>query len=548
MKSQSSWTIGRRLLASFAAVAVIVIALALNGWRGLSNAAASQDDTATELKQINALWMVFANFEQVVKAERSVLLPKADAKEIDHQRQRIRDYLAKAEEGVAAFEKSPRNEADEKIWRELRTEWDLWKGEHAKVMAALGGGAPQEKEAAYQISATTAREAYRKMEPDLEKLIQKNVEEAEKTDQSFDVNARTSKLVSLIFGLVGVAGALGLGLFISRSIGKILTGITHNLSTGADQTAASAGQVSAASQSLAEGSSEQAASLEETSSSLEELTSMTKRNAENAQQAKTSAGQARSSADAGAEQMKAMQGAMEAIKTASEEITKILKTIDEIAFQTNILALNAAVEAARAGEAGMGFAVVAEEVRALAQRCAAAARETAGKIDDSVAKSQHGVQLSSEVAKSFESIQQQVRQLDQLVGEIASASHEQSQGIGQVTTAVSQMDKVTQANAGNAEETAAAAEELNAQSIALKGAVGSLEQLVGGVSRPAIAAESAPASTRFGAPDTKKAARHRSAPKSAPAERLAPPARDQGERLATHAGNGHSHEDFFKNS
>ena len=177
--------------------------------------------------------------------------------------------------------------------------------------------------------------------------------------------------------------------------------------------------------------------------------------------------------------MRAMQTAMQAITTSSADISKILKTIDEISFQTNILALNAAVEAARAGEAGAGFAVVADEVRALAQRSAVAARETAAKIDDSVAKSQQGAQISTEVAKSFEIIQQQVLQLDQLVGEIATASSEQSQGIGQVTIAVAQMDRITQSNAASAEETSAASQDLNAQASVLSEAVYSLQELVG---------------------------------------------------------------------
>jgi len=141
--------------------------------------------------------------------------------------------------------------------------------------------------------------------------------------------------------------------------------------------------------------------------------------------------------------------------------------------------LNAAVEAARAGEAGAGFAVVAEEVRALAQRCATAARETAGKIEEAVAKSQHGVQISSDVARSFSAVQEQIRALDPLVAGIAAASREQSEGIGQVTIAVSQMDMVTQSNAGSAEETAAAAQELKSQSISLNQAVIRLQRLVG---------------------------------------------------------------------
>ena len=268
------------------------------------------------------------------------------------------------------------------------------------------------------------------------------------------------------------------GFTITRGVRRALHPIVQRLTSGSDHVAGASAQAASAGQLLSEGASSQAASLEETSASLEELSSMTKRNAESAQQAKHAAGQARTSADAGAERMHAMATAMSAIQASSADIAKIIKTIDEIAFQTNILALNAAVEAARAGEAGMGFAVVAEEVRALAQRSATAARETAEKIEDSVAKSQQGAHISAEVAQSFESIQQQVLQLDQLVGEIATASHEQNQGIGQVTSAVAQMDRITQANAGSAEETAAASQELNSQVNVLRDAVATLEQLV----------------------------------------------------------------------
>lgn len=282
-------------------------------------------------------------------------------------------------------------------------------------------------------------------------------------------------LVAIIGGLVATVA----GTIFSRQISRPIVRIIASLRSGSDQINAAASQVSGASMSLAEGSSEQAASLEESSASLEELSSMTKRNADGAQQAKQAASQARSSADSGTERMQAMQTAMQAITHSSADISKILKTIDEISFQTNILALNAAVEAARAGEAGAGFAVVAEEVRALAQRSASAAKETASKIEDSVAKSQQGALISTEVAKSFDAIQQQVVHLEKLVGEIATASSEQSQGISQVSIAIAQMDQVTQSNAASAEETSAASQDLNAQANMLGGAIESLQDLVG---------------------------------------------------------------------
>ncbi|MEO7600184.1 MAG: methyl-accepting chemotaxis protein, partial [Opitutus sp.] len=171
-------------------------------------------------------------------------------------------------------------------------------------------------------------------------------------------------------------------------------------------------------------------------------------------------------------------------------------TIDEIAFQTNILALNAAVEAARAGEAGAGFAVVADEVRSLAQRSAQSAKETATRIEDSVARSESGVLISGKVAESFAEIVTKAQRVDILVAEIATSSAEQSQGIGQITTAVSQMDQVTQSNAAGAEESASASEELSAQAAMMKRSVGELQRLVGGSPRASGAVQQESAKNR----------------------------------------------------
>jgi hypothetical protein len=277
---------------------------------------------------------------------------------------------------------------------------------------------------------------------------------------------------------------------VRRLIVQPMAAVMSHLTASSDKINSMSGQVSSASQSLAEGASEQAASLEETSSSLEEMSSMTKRNAETAGKVKELGSDARTAGDLGVKDMAALVTAMDAIKTSSADIAKIIKTIDEIAFQTNILALNAAVEAARAGEAGAGFAVVADEVRNLAQRCAQAAKETASKIEDAVQKSAVGAEISAKVAKSLEEIVGKARQVDEMAGEVAAASQEQSQGIAQVNTAVTQMDKVTQSNAASAEESAAPAEELTAQAESLKEAVSDLLRLVDGQGRQTAASAS----------------------------------------------------------
>jgi methyl-accepting chemotaxis protein len=266
----------------------------------------------------------------------------------------------------------------------------------------------------------------------------------------------------------------------SRTITRQLRRLATNLSDASGQVANAATQVSQASQTIAQAASQQAASVEETSASLEEISSMTRHNADSARQAKEFSGQTRTAADTGAADMAAMKLAMDEIKSSSNGISKIIKTIDEIAFQTNILALNAAVEAARAGESGMGFAVVADEVRSLAQRSAQSARETAEKIEEAISRSEHGVEISAKVGVSLGEIVEKTRRVDELVAQIATASVEQTQGITQVNTAVTQMDGVTQSSAANAEETAAAAEELSAQSHVLRDSVMQLLTLIDG--------------------------------------------------------------------
>jgi len=207
---------------------------------------------------------------------------------------------------------------------------------------------------------------------------------------------------------------------------------------------------------------------------------MTKKNADSAHQASLLSSEAKTVADKGNAAMVKMSTAIAEIQKSASDTAKIIKTIDEIAFQTNLLALNAAVEAARAGEAGKGFAVVAEEVRNLAMRSAEAAKNTAALIEGSVQNAKNGVVIADEVGKSLSEIQHSSEKVNALISEIAAASAEQSQGIGQVNQAVQQMDKVTQSNAAAAEECAAAAEELSGQSEQMRGVVIDLQELVGG--------------------------------------------------------------------
>jgi len=295
--------------------------------------------------------------------------------------------------------------------------------------------------------------------------------------------ARSLRNTSLLVGGITLIAVLAVVLGVATMITRPVMQISRELQSGASQASQSSAEISSSSQTLASASSEQAASLEETSASLEELASMTARNTEGARQARALADDTRNSAETGARQMRDMVEAMNSIKASSDSVAKIIKTIDEIAFQTNILALNAAVEAARAGEAGAGFAVVAEEVRALAKRSATAARETSDQISAALVRANHGVQICGQVAGSFDHILGKARELNTFVAEIATASEEQSSGISQINKAVTQMDTVTQSTAAQSEETAAAAQELSAQAIQLQHIAQKLSQLVEGVKR-----------------------------------------------------------------
>jgi methyl-accepting chemotaxis protein len=259
---------------------------------------------------------------------------------------------------------------------------------------------------------------------------------------------------------------------------KALTQISAALESGAARTAAASTQLESVSQTVATGCSEQGASVAETGAALEQMSAMTRTTAENASRAKEFAAQARVAAETGARTMTEMDAAMEAIATSSGEVAKIVKQIDEIAFQTNILALNAAVEAARAGEAGAGFAVVADEVRLLAQRSAAAAKETADRIEAAIESSRQGAASCSRVGGSLDEIADRIKAADQLVAEIATAAREQSQGIRQISTTMTQLDQVTQENATRADEGARAAADLSDQAEAVESVVENLRSLI----------------------------------------------------------------------
>ncbi len=297
-----------------------------------------------------------------------------------------------------------------------------------------------------------------------------------------------------------------------------LTQTICRIKEAADTISTASKEIASGNTDLSQRTEEQASSLEETAASMEELTSTVKQNAENAKQANQLALSASDIAVKGGEVVGQVVGTMSSISESSKKIVDIISVIDGIAFQTNILALNAAVEAARAGEQGRGFAVVASEVRNLAQRSAAAAKEIKELISDSVEKVGAGTRLVDEAGKTMNEVVHSVKRVTDIMAEITAASTEQSQGIEQVNTAITQMDDVTQQNAALVEEAAAAAESLEEQAQELAAQMNSFKLQSGAQTLLQATPKPIPHARQLAAPKASVSPARTPAPKKSAAE------------------------------
>jgi len=292
--------------------------------------------------------------------------------------------------------------------------------------------------------------------------------------------ARTIRnIISFVGGVFVLLTATGVFLFAAR-ITKPIQRISDKLSEGALEVSTAADNISSASDSLAEGTTDQAASIEETSSSLEEISAMIQKNANYASNAEHLTHETKQIVTSANRSMSQLKCSMDSISKASEETSKIIRTIDEIAFQTNLLALNAAVEAARAGESGAGFAVVADEVRNLAMRAAEAAKNTAHLIESTTQKILEGTQLAESTNGAFVKVTESADSVVDFVEKIAAGSNDQAQAIGQISQAVTEMNKVVQNNAAGAQESATASAQMTAQAGTMKTNITELVNLMHG--------------------------------------------------------------------
>jgi methyl-accepting chemotaxis protein len=471
--------INSKLLGGFGIVALIILFGGLVGFYGVySTEKALQKVALNNLPAVHGLELISKSMAEMRKIE-LVLIYEMDPDTVVNQNKRGEKALKEMDEGLKSCEALFRTAEEEKRWKDFKEKHGEWMKLNSEALQLLGQGY-EKKAQARDLSYGKSKDLYLAVETLLNGIIAANLDETHRFVGKALPRAALSRNSALIGTIFGVFLAVFFGVFISRSITAPVNRVIAGLSEGSEQVASASGQVSAASQSLAEGSSEQASSLEETSASMEQMASMTTQNAENADSANSLMAETTKVVGNAEKSMRELTAAMREITASSENMAKIIKTIDEIAFQTNLLALNAAVEAARAGDAGAGFAVVAGEVRNLALRSAESARSTANLIDESIKKIRNGSDIVSRTNDDFGRVTTNAKKVGELVSEIAAASKEQAQGITQISRAIADMDRVVQRNAANAQQSASAAEELNAQAIGMKEHVGEMIAVVEG--------------------------------------------------------------------
>ena len=540
--------IGQRLLAGFASVLVLAILVGVFAVSRLAQVNANTTDIATN-------WLLatqkLSDFKTQVSVLRraeasSIMSGKPDV--IAAQARRIADTKAKAAESWKAYMGTVDLPEERTLAGEIEAARDRYYAALDKSIAA-DGSTPEGHEKLLAEYESESKASFDAMFAGIARDVEfqaKGADGAYKSSQDTYESARlaiigllaaavlvgalmafviTRSIVRPLDSAVKVAEAVAEGNLTSdvvatgadevsqllralRRMNDGLVNIVSRVRNSSDSIATGSSQIAAGNADLSQRTEEQASNLQQTAASMEELTATVKQNADTARAATQIASSASAAAAEGGRVVGQVVSTMEEISSSSRKIVDIIGVIDGIAFQTNILALNAAVEAARAGEQGRGFAVVASEVRSLAQRSAEAAKEIKSLIGASVEKVESGSQLVDEAGKSMVEIVTQVTRVNDLIGEISSASMEQSTGIGQIGDAVNQLDQVTQQNAALVEESAAAAESLKVQAAQLAQVV-SVFRLQAGTEVAHVSAAPAPKSA---------AAPRRPAPAPAPAK------------------------------
>ncbi len=474
--------------------AIMMIALAILGYLGYSTTQKWESGITevgvVKLPSIVGVMEMRIGINQIVIQQNRVRGLKEDASigsKLQDAIERMNKGFERYEKGYKIYAPLPQTPEEAIEWKSFEENFGKWKelslAFQVNTLVPLAANTDPTMIDGYFAQMKTFIEASRAPRAaafeSMDKIAKINIDGANNAVITAQKDSSAAVQMTIIIVLVSFAVSIFFSMLIIRSITRSITQSVTSIRDGAMQITSASDQVASSSSSLAQGASEQASSVEEVSATLEESTAINTQNTDNARQADILAKNANDSARAGFEKGEQLSRSMHAITDSAAKISGIIKTIDQIAFQTNLLALNAAVEAARAGEHGLGFAVVADEVRNLAQRAASAAKETSVIIEEVVSQIKEGNQIALATHTSFQEIVEQSKKVSNLIGEIAIAGKEQSEGMTQINQAMGQVDQVTQQVAANSEEAAAAAEELNAQATSMMETVRVLAQMVG---------------------------------------------------------------------
>ena len=469
-----------KLMIGFLTISVTIAGLGLTAWYSINSDNKDLEFVSVDIiPRLELLGNIEKNIVVIQRGERTLLIQEYfdDEGEKTNQKKLLDGAWKEISDDCQEYKKLSHNEKGKQLWDTFTKELGKWKTEHSKVIEFVNNnnrdGALEYSGDQARIAAITTKKAATAVIEFNNKLVSSTLQESKKS-------AKRLVLIIIVGSLVAVAFSVVFGTFASMYIKKSILKLVEALSESFDKVSAAVAEVSSSSNQVADGASSQAAALEEISSSLEETSAMVRNNAENASEADALMHGISKNISDTSNDMMSLERSMQEITVASAETQKIVKTIDEIAFQTNLLALNAAVEAARAGEAGAGFAVVADEVRNLAKRAAEAAKNTSELIEGTVTKVKAGSGIVVNTIKNFAATKSDSGKIAGLISEISGASAEQDKGVSEINRAITDIDGITQNNAANAEETAAAAQDVDTQIGEIRGLAENLMKFITG--------------------------------------------------------------------